>query len=169
MRSISIRILAAFALTLGLVACGGDDGGDDDVTTIDAATTTTDAAPETDAPPAASGLGQTCSATAACPSTGATVCITLNKGDTMGFCTLTCGTSNDSSTAPSGGDAICDAEHSGSATPACVFRDTTMTAPIDWYCGVLCGVVGTMDYGTCPSGQVCTGLATDSPGVCYPG
>jgi hypothetical protein len=164
MRSISIRIVAAFALTLGFVACGGDDGGDD-VQTIDAA-------PSIDAPidgPATSGLGQTCSATAACPTTGATECIILNQGDTMGFCTLVCGTSTAAGTPPTGGDAMCEAGYVGTATPACVFRDPAMPAPIEWQCGVLCGVVGTNDFGTCPGGQTCTGLTAQQPGVCYPG
>jgi hypothetical protein len=163
--SILITFIAAIAFT----ACssgGGDDGGGGD---IDANTGgDIDAAESPDAPGGntATGLGQVCNAGAPCP-TEAALCAELDDPANGGFCTLSCGMTPDPGagtdpTPPAGGDATCQGAYNGaSGTPACVIYGAAQAGQIPWYCGVLCGTSGTMNFGECPNGLTCNANLCD--------
>lgn len=145
------------ALALALFpACGGS--GDDD-NAADAATSNPDAAEsQPDAPPAETGFGQVCDNTNMCPTTGATDCVAISSGATHGWCTLECGTTQDTTAGPAGGDDICAAAYSGTVpdegTPGCVIYSGT-AAPYTWSCAILCGTYMTTNLGGCPTGLTC--------------
>lgn len=166
--------LAAF----GAAACGDDDDGDG---MADAAAGNPDSAivlpdgavsmpdgmvamPDAGGGMPVMGLGQVCTTGAPCPATGATVCADLDQpADMGGFCTLSCGTGPlvtdpTMATPPAGGDAMCAAQYEGtSGTPMCVLYSNNMAMNMaTWYCGVLCGMAGGMDFGMCPGGLTCT-------------
>lgn len=153
----SIRLLAALALTLGLVACGGGD--DDDGNNngnIDAPTGTIDAPVSIDAAPY-TGIGQACTGAGQgdCP-TGFT-CLTL-EGAAGGWCSKTCvppTQQNPNDTCPQG--------YTGPGIAACFLQVTPAGGGTAMnFCGVVCSdAAGGADYcpgcdGTCPGNLQCT-------------
>lgn len=174
--SSTLRILATLLATTALLAApacstSGDDDGDDTVDsspggTIDAAGGggTPDAAGGGGTPDAAGGggdllgLGQLCPTGAECVTGAATQCIKLATAGTQ-FCTLPCGSNDTPDTAPADGNGICAAAYNGTTptqgTPMCSVRDSN-TAPVNWSCGINCGMAGSTDLGGCPDGLVCT-------------
>lgn len=155
-------ILATFALSLSVAACGGggDDGDDDPDITLDAAPTI-DAPPMIDAAPenTSTKLGKLCMADTDCPPEAPT-CVTYNGVD--GQCTLECGTSTAADMPPQGGNTTCAAQYDGtSGTPFCVGNDAMGTPPVcpdgtcTWVCGVVCGEFQGMQFGDCPNGLTC--------------
>jgi len=138
----SIRILAAFALTLGFVACGGGDDGDDDVTPIDASTAI-DAPPQAiDAPPAVNALGQVCTFAAPnCPAGNECTGI-MNFGSmTMGWCSPMCMNMN----------TICSGGYTGPAggTPVCALQQQGQPPNL---CAIVCAAGMNQQ---CPTGLTC--------------
>lgn len=157
MRSMSIRILAAFALTLGFVACGGGDDGDDDVQTIDAPAATIDA-PDVaiDAPPASNALGQVCSFAAPnCPAGNTCTGLQGVGSATMGYCSPMCMNMN----------AICTTGYTGPAggNPVCALSEAQGAPP------TLCAIICTMNP-QCPTGLQCIPVPGQNPpvSVCAP-
>lgn len=155
---ISIRLLAAIALTFGLAACGGDDDGDGgDNNPIDAAIDSAnniDASP--DAPPASNALGQTCDfAAPQCP-TG-NVCTGLQGvgSTTTGYCSPMCMNMN----------AICTTGYTGPAggMPVCALSEGAGQPP------TLCAIICTMNT-QCPTGLQCIPVPGQNPpvSVCAP-
>jgi hypothetical protein len=147
------RLVAAFALALGLVACGGGDDGDDDGVTVDAPTAIDAAGGNVDAPPAASGIGQTCTGNGQgdCP-TGFT-CLTL-QGGSGSWCSKTC---------TAGAGDMCAMGYTGPGIPACILQVTPQGGGTAMnFCGVVCmDAAGGQDYcpgcnGTCPGALQCT-------------
>lgn len=137
---ISIRLLAAIALTFGFAACGGDDDGGDNTPTdapIDSAAI--DAA--IDAPPATNALGQVCDfANPQCP-TG-NVCTGLQGvgSQTMGYCSPMCMNMN----------SICSTGYTGpqGGMPVCALSEAQGAPP------TLCAIICTMNA-QCPTGLQC--------------
>jgi hypothetical protein len=164
--------VALFVLALAS-ACGGDDNGGPNIDggggggpdgggggTPDGGG---GGGPDADTNAPATGLGQVCGQAAGqCPA-GAMTCADLdNPQDQSGFCTLTCGTGPfvsdpQMAMAPEGGNAICEGAYSApDGTPACVLYSNNMAmTEATWYCGVLCGTNGGMEFGECPGGLSC--------------
>lgn len=148
---ISIRLLAAFALTLGFAACGGDD---DVETPIDAPPVVIDA--PVDAPPAVNALGTVCTfANPTCPE--GNVCTGLQGvgSTTMGYCSPQCMNMN----------ALCSTGYTGPAggMPVCALSEAQGAPP------TLCAIICTMNT-QCPSGLQCIPVPGQNPpvSVCAP-
>jgi len=147
------RLVAAFALVLGFVACGGGGGddGDDDGTNIDAPTSNIDAPAAIDAP-VAMGIGQACTGMGQgdCPANF--TCLTL-QGGSGSWCSKTC---------TSGAGDMCATGYTGPGVAACILQVTPQGGgtPVN-YCGVVCmDAAGGQDYcpgcnGTCPGALQC--------------
>ena len=147
------RLFLAFVSLVTIAACGGgdDDGGGgraDSLPRVDGIETP-------DSPPAAEGLGQTCSPAAACPA-GAPQCIAVDgETATDGFCTLPCGDNSSGTLMPD--HTICQGAYAGTGGVAsCILADN-VEAPTAFFCGFLCGSGTTpADAGACPTGLSCT-------------
>jgi hypothetical protein len=145
-------LLAAFALTFGLAACGGSGGDDDDGTTIDAPTAI-DAPVSIDAAPAM-GIGQACTGTGQgdCPANFQ--CLTLTGG-TGSWCSKTC---------TAGAGDMCASGYTGPGVAACILQVTPQGGGTAMnFCGVVCADQpgDANDYcpgcnGTCPGALQCT-------------
>lgn len=150
------RLVAAFALVLGFVACGGGGGddGDDDGTTIDAPTAI-DAPVSIDAPMSTNALGTVCSfAAPACPA-GNTCTGVMNVGSTtMGWCSPMCMNMN----------AICTTGYTGPAggMPVCAL---SMGGGAPTLCAIIC-----TSTPQCPTGLTCTPVPNQNPpvSICAP-
>lgn len=176
------RLVAAFALVLGFVACGGGGGddGDDDGTTIDAPTSNIDAPGGNVDAPAAGALGQICNTTMTCPSS-AMLCLRFSASAANGYCSLVCapGQMNMPNAQgqfprpPTTTDAACVAQFSGTVgTPICgVVLSNTLQPPVPQ--GQQPNPQTTYTYDaaciiTCGAGNACpTGLTCQS-GACLP-
>lgn len=147
------RLVAAFALVLGLVACGGGDDGDGGGV-IDAPSGAIDApGGNIDAPPAASGIGQACTGMGQgdCP-TGFQ-CLTL-QGGSGSWCSKTC--------TPGQGTDTCAQGYTGPGIAACILQVTPQGGGTAMnFCSVICmDAAGGADYcpgcnGTCPGALQC--------------
>jgi hypothetical protein len=146
-------LLAAVALTFGLVACGGGDD-DGDGQTIDApqgidAPTAIDAAIDA---PTTNALGTVCSfANPQCPA-GNTCTGVMGVGSTtMGWCSPMCMNMNSicstGYTGPAGGMPVCALTMQGSTTP------------------VLCAIICTAQN-QCPTGLTCTAVPNQNVMIC---
>ncbi len=150
-------MLAALCVSIG---CGGDDGGSKtpDAKLFEDAKVYMDA-PPADAPNAsAEGLGKVCDQMNPCP-TGLQ-CIRLSMTATHGFCTLSCGTTQASSTQPpANGNMVCmqATPAPGNGTPLCALNDGMTTGTKTWYCAVACGSYMNQNLGQCPGGLTCSG------------
>jgi len=153
---ISIRLLAAIALTFGFAACGGDDDGDGgDNTPTDApidTATAIDAA--IDAPPAGNSLGQVCDfANPMCPAGHTCTGIQDVGSTTMGYCSPMCtrmgGECAAGYTGPAGGMPVCALSMAGSPDPT------------------LCAIICTMPA-QCPTGLSCIPVTGQNVSVCAP-
>src|SRR5205823_7812214 len=104
---------------------------------------------------AAMGLGKVCDAMNPCP-TSAPMCVALSMTATHGFCTLSCGTSTTGTTPPANGNQMCAAATPppGEGTPGCALVGAKTGATYPWSCAVLCGMVMTTNFGSCPGGLV---------------
>jgi hypothetical protein len=162
-----LALVGALAVALA-PACGDDGGGTTTVGDGDGdGDGDADAAVTTDAPPAATAWGQVCDNATACPTTDLS-CVAVSSTATQGWCTIGCGSTPWTGTgeppAPTDGDAVCAAGFVGTSptegTPACTIYAPNAAAPnttmADWSCGIVCGMVQTMDFGGCPSGMTCT-------------
>jgi hypothetical protein len=150
---ISIRLLAAFALTLGFAACGGDDDGDGG--TIDAAI---DAAPSIDAaidaPPATNALGTVCTfANPTCPEGNVCTGIQGVGSTTMGYCSPMCMDMN----------SICSTGYTGpqGGMPVCALSEAQGAPP------TLCAILCTMPA-QCGAGLDCIPVPGQNASVCAP-
>lgn len=149
------RLVAAFALVLGLVACGGGGGdGDDDGTDIDAPTGGIDApGGNIDAPMAAMGIGQACTGAGQGDCPAGFTCLTL-QGGSGSWCSKTC-TAGMGDTCPQG--------YTGPGIAACILQVTPEGGGSAMnYCGVVCRDEpgDANDYcpgcnGTCPGALQC--------------
>ncbi len=153
---ISIRLLAAIALTFGFAACGGgdDDGGDNTPTDAAIDSAAIDAA--IDAPPATNALGTVCTfANPQCPE--GNVCTGLQGvgSTTMGYCSPMCMNMN----------AICTTGYTGPAggMPVCALSEAQGAPP------TLCAIICTMNT-QCPAGLQCIPVPGQNPpvSVCAP-
>lgn len=162
-----LKFVAPLALSCFLAAgCGDDDGG---TPQADASQSQADAMVQDQADAMVQGgstLGVVC--TVANPTecgTDAPACVFFENGATTGFCSKDCGTvpdtgDNPPTSAPTGGDAICQQDYSNEGTPACVLFDGMMidgSGEVPFSCGILCGMAGGMNFGNCPTGLTCGG------------
>jgi hypothetical protein len=172
-------MLAAFALTVGLAACGGSGGGDDDDGTSIDAPGAIDAPANIDAP-AGGGLGQICNQTMTCPST-AMQCLRFSATAPNGYCSLVCapGQMNMPNAQgqfprpPTTTDAACVAQFSGSVgTPICgVVLSNTLQPPVPQGQQPQQGTTYTYDAAciiTCGTGMACPTGLTCQQGACLP-
>mgnify|MGYP000844807453 CR=1 FL=1 len=136
------RLVAAFALVLGLVACGGSgDGGDDDGADIDAPMGTIDAATSIDAPASTNSLGTVCDLQMQnCPSGNSCTAVQGVGSQTMGWCSPMCMNMN----------AICSTGYTGPAGGMPVCALTTMQGQPPSLCAIIC--TGNTQ---CPTGLTC--------------
>ena len=153
---ISIRLLAAIALTFGFAACGGDDDGDGN-NPVDAAIDSPSAidAP-IDSPPAGNPLGQVCTfANPMCPAGSTCTGLQGVGSQTMGYCSPMC--------TQQGGE--CAAGYTGPAggQPQCALTTAQGQPPS------LCAIICTMNT-QCPSGLQCIAVPGQNPpvSVCAP-
>ena len=150
-----MRIRSALAFSLLLIsaaACGGDDDG---VSVVDGGGGGSDGG-------AAGQVGARCTMDIACP-TDLPICAVLSDGATEGFCTKECGLSPDDATQPAGGNAVCQAGYSGTATPGCVVSFPPRDGMVPWGCALACGG----QLGTCPDNLECIVMQGDA-GFCFP-
>jgi len=170
------RLPALLAIAVAAAGCAQILGlqdpstGTDDAATADAPPGTADA-PSTDAPPGtadgpmstidasaidasvidappSSGLGKVCMMSSDCTAP-TTDCIQLQTSGAM-FCSLTCGTTQNT-TPPSGGDAICQNAYGSGlpGTPVCGAYGM-MGSDYIWVCVISCPM------NECPAGLTCT-------------
>jgi len=153
----SVRVLAALALSFGLVACGGGDD-DGNNTVIDAPASAIDApAAAIDAPPATTGIGQACTGAGQGNCAAGFTCLTL-QGGTGGWCSKTCTPPTQQMPNDS-----CPTGYTGPGIAACFLAVTPQGGGTAVnYCGVVCSdAAGGQDYcpgctGTCPGALACT-------------
>jgi hypothetical protein len=147
-----VQVCSADGQSLGTCQCAGATTGTGGSTSGSAGSTTTTGGGGSSSSGSAggSGLGAPCDTTACPPS--ATQCAQVSGTGT--FCTLSCG---EGASPPAGGDGICLDAGATTGTPACV-----LTTPSDagasvyfFSCGLLCGSMNGMEYGSCPSQLAC--------------
>lgn len=148
------RLVAAIALVLGLVACGGGDDGGDGVV-IDAPTAI-DAAVAVDAAPTTNALGTVCSfASPACPAGNQCTGVMGVGSTTMGWCSPMCMNMT----------TICTTGYTGPAggMPNCALTMAQGQPPN------LCAIICTSTP-QCPTGLTCTAVPGQNPpvSICAP-